>query len=55
MNGKLVRRAPQMKEQTDLFQAMLEHISEKDLTHISFDVTGLWAGLVVPAKSVFLL
>jgi len=55
MNGKLVRRAPQMKEQTDLFRAMLEHISEKDLTHISFDATGLWAGLVVPAKSVFLL
>lgn len=50
MNGKLVQCAAQIKEQTKLFLAILEHISKKDLTHISSDAAGLWAGLIVPAK-----
>lgn len=50
MNGKLVQCAAQIKEQTKLFLAILEHISKKDLTHISSDAAGLWAGLIVSAK-----
>lgn len=53
MNGKLVQCAAQIKEQTKLFLAILEHISKKDLTHISSDAAGLWAGLIVSAKNVY--
>lgn len=37
MNGKLVLCTTLVKEQTDLFLAMLDHISKEDLLHISSD------------------